>query len=169
MTAVLFFLISCTEQSKTEKGLFQLNHIVEKKANLSDLLDSVEYIALETTDESLLPGLSKLLCVKDNFYASAETEVMKFDSNGRFIGKLSMLGNGPQDYLSINDYDIVLLLTDGVTDILADKDIKKSLDKKRQKESKRLRSIVNAFFIAFKIIECYIIRNLLIGVMICQQ
>ena len=108
MCTVLFFLVSCKEQTKNGNGLFQLNHVVETEADLSDLLDSVEYIALETTDESLLPGLSKLLCVKDNFYASAETEVMKFNSNGRFIGKLSMLGNGPQDYLSINDYDIVL-------------------------------------------------------------
>ena len=107
MCTVLFFLVSCKEQTKNGNGLFQLNHVVETEADLSDLLDSVEYIPLETNDESLLPGLSKLLNVKDCFYASAGTEVMKFDRTGRFIGKLSMMGNAPQDYLSINDYDIV--------------------------------------------------------------
>ena len=88
--------------------MFQVAHIVDMECNLSELLDSVEYIPLETNDNSLLSGLSKILFIKDYIYASSQQEVMKFDGNGRFIGKLSKFGNGPQDYYSINDYDIVL-------------------------------------------------------------
>ena len=47
MCTVLFFLVSCKEQTKNGNGLFQLNHVVETEADLSDLLDSVEYIPLE--------------------------------------------------------------------------------------------------------------------------
>ena len=107
VSLVLLFLISCSGQTKQEDNLFQFNHVVEKDSKLSDLLDSVEFIPLETNDESLLPGLSKLLGMKDYIYASAEAEILKFDKRGCFVGKLSRLGNGPEDYLSINDYDIV--------------------------------------------------------------
>lgn len=46
-----------------------------------------------------------------------------------------------KSYVISNDYDMLLLLTDGVTDLLSDSDIKKELNKKRQKEI--LQNIIN--------------------------
>ena len=107
ISVVLLFLASCSRHVKNE-CLFQMNHMEDRRIMLSELIDSVEYVPLETLDSSLLPALSKLLYVRDFIYASADTEIMKFDNKGKFIGKLSRFGNGPQDYLNINDYDIVL-------------------------------------------------------------
>ena len=107
ISVVLFFFTSCSRHVKNE-CLFQMNHVEDRKIMLSELIDSVEYVPLETVDSSLLPALSKLLYVRDFIYASADMEIMKFDNKGKFIGKLSEFGNGPQDYLNINDYDIVL-------------------------------------------------------------
>lgn len=107
ISVLSFLFVSCTCHVK-EECLFGVDSVDDKKTVLSELIDSVEYIPLETMDASLLPALSKVLSVKNFIYASAETEIMKFDEKGKYVGKLSKLGNGPHDYLSINDYDVIL-------------------------------------------------------------
>lgn len=70
-------------------------------------------------------------------YGDVEKDDLRFFPTNNFITACVGLNDEfckSRSYIVKNDYDMVLLLTDGVTDILADKDIKKSLEKKRQKE-----------------------------------
>ena len=87
--------------------MFQLDEVKETNNSMSELLTSVEYIPLETNDSCLLDALSKQLYVRDYVYASSGAEIMKFDNRGKFVGKLSCLGNAPFEYVSIKDFDVV--------------------------------------------------------------
>lgn len=108
-------LITSCSKVETHNAMFQLDEATENKGLMSELLTSVEYIPLETNDNCLLDALSKQLYRKEYFYASSNGEIMKFNKEGRFVGKLSRLGNAAFEYASIVDYDVVH--RDGNTEI----------------------------------------------------
>lgn len=102
----VFYLFSCSEV-KHEKVLFQIDTISEQKCKLSELLTSVEYIPLETNELCLLDALSKIIYRGDNIYVKSKNEVIKFDKTGKYIGKLSRMGDGPNDYSSARDVEVI--------------------------------------------------------------
>ena len=70
-------------------------------------------------------------------YGDVEKDDLRFFPTNNFITACVGLNEEfckSRAYIVKNDYDMVLLVTDGVTDLLADKDIKKCLERKRKKE-----------------------------------
>ena len=70
-------------------------------------------------------------------YGDVEKDDLRFFPTNNFITACVGLNEKfckSRAYVIKNDYDMVLLFTDGVTDLLGDHDIKKILDKKKQKE-----------------------------------
>ena len=68
---------------------------------LSDIIESIEYIPLETTDESLVAGVSHF-DISDNYivvYCSLQTQVFLFSRDGRFIRRIGRQGQGPGEYI----------------------------------------------------------------------
>ena len=98
---------ACSSIEKEPQTLFHFEKMNEKSCKLSELLTDVEIIPLETNDSSLLDVQAKYLAIKGSIYASSMNEIFKFDEKGKFVGKLSRIGQGPGDYTSINDYEVV--------------------------------------------------------------
>ena len=98
---------ACSSIEKEPHTLFHFEKMNEKSCKLSELLTDVEIIPLETNDSSLLDVQAKYLAIKGSIYASSMNEIFKFDGKGKFVGKLSRIGQGPGDYTSINDYEVV--------------------------------------------------------------
>lgn len=98
---------ACSSIEKEPQTLFHFEKMNEKSCKLSELLTDVEIIPLETNDSSLLDVQAKYLAIKGSIYASSMNEIFKFDGKGKFVGKLSRIGQGPGDYTSINDYEVV--------------------------------------------------------------
>ena len=79
--------------------------------NLSEIADSIEYIPLETNEESLVgtPG-SGLFYESGLVYlleAKVGSDALKvFNKNGAFVRQISRCGRGPQEYESISDLTI---------------------------------------------------------------
>lgn len=73
---------------------------------LSEIVDSLQYIKLETTDESLIGNIDKLFATKERLILldrdNAES-IYLFNLQGEFINKISRMGRGPNEYLSIED------------------------------------------------------------------
>lgn len=71
-----------------------------KELYLSDFVDSIVYIPLETTPESIIPELSKVIPI-DNGYliATQQDPIYYFDNNGHFIKKIGSIGRGPEEYM----------------------------------------------------------------------
>ncbi len=77
---------------------------------LSDIAENIEYIPLQTTENSLIGAFTlKTLNVDDRIYiqnGGMAGEILCFDLNGKFLFKISNKGRGPEEYDFITDFDI---------------------------------------------------------------
>ena len=73
---------------------------------ISHLTDSIEYIPIETTDNTIIGRIGKIVHWNSNFYVLdrlTET-IFCFDNKGKFLNKLQKKGLGPDEYYSITDF-----------------------------------------------------------------
>lgn len=118
--SVLFVcFISCgsTENKKEnedEKKVPSLFHVKIEKPDvsslqplrLSEFADSIEYLQLETTDKCLLPyyGTANMSRQGNSLFISELHTILRFDAvTGKFICKIGNKGQGPQEYIQINN------------------------------------------------------------------
>jgi hypothetical protein len=75
--------------------------------SLSEIESDIEYIPLETNNNSMIKNIDKVK-IRDNYIYIKNNvlDVMCFDSKGQFLYKLDKSGRGPEEYTYINDYDI---------------------------------------------------------------
>jgi hypothetical protein len=114
MTITLF---SCIQEEKTKDlRVIDLAGNVGKTSvvNLSEIAESVDYIPLETNDESLLaPPLIYLTFVKGKLYIQQfQTEIKIFNQDGSFVKAFNKQGRGPQEYEFLSDFYIDPLTSD---------------------------------------------------------
>jgi len=115
---ILIAGISCTSKNrgdstikkikgKTEVLKIEVNNLsINKKIKLSEICDSLWYVRLESTKESMIGEMNKVIIndkyiIVSDFYIS--NEVFIFDLNGKFITKISKVGKGPFEYSGIAD------------------------------------------------------------------
>jgi hypothetical protein len=95
--------------SKDEVPVNVINVLTVPKAsisNLSDIAADVEYIPLETTENSLISRIYDLR-VKGNFiYVRTLDNIFCFDKSGKYLFKLDKKGRGPEEYEFLTDFDV---------------------------------------------------------------
>jgi hypothetical protein len=87
----------------------QIDNPVTLKA--SDIISKMRYIALETTDSSLLDIASATIILQNEYffiqYAHQSMQwLYMFDNNGKYIRQIGKQGQGPDEYLHFN-FDVV--------------------------------------------------------------
>lgn len=109
---------SCTNRSPVNSGPFpreQLIHIDLKRndrISVYDLFSEVKIIPLETTPHSLLTfpiGEPDRVIVSEGKYYFMDEQlqsIIVFSSDGKFLKKIDNRGNGPDEYPTINDFNI---------------------------------------------------------------
>jgi len=117
---IFFFLItfllitsSCqtNQQNKnvTDIPTVNFDELVEQNLKLSSIIDTIEYIPLETNDSLLLrrPHNIKIQGTKVFFTEMAQYPGLYcFDKNGRFISKYTKRGKAEGEFISIIQYQI---------------------------------------------------------------
>lgn len=76
---------------------------------LTDYIDSISIIKLETTDSCLIGTITDLIMVNDTIIvadASKSQCIYLFGSDGRFIRKIGSRGDGPMEYGTINHIEV---------------------------------------------------------------
>lgn len=75
--------------------------------NLSEIATDIEYIPLETTPNSIMGRILRVV-VRGNFiYASTVDKILFcFDKTGKFMFSLNKPGRGPEEYEYIPDFDV---------------------------------------------------------------
>jgi len=77
--------------------------------NMSDFIDSVFYVPLQTTSNSLIGKIDKIY-QDENTIIIVDKDVAKaifiFDNAGKFLSKISKLGEGPDEYKTITDVTV---------------------------------------------------------------
>lgn len=109
-----FFLSCKKEVSSKNSHSFQVvdcRFTPGMSLKLSDFAESVEVIPLETTDGSLLGGIGNVKLFEDCYYISSYSSrvdrILQFDKHGHFIRKLDKRGMGPDEYIDIQDFDLL--------------------------------------------------------------
>jgi hypothetical protein len=75
--------------------------------NLSEIADSIEYIPLETTSESIFKPYLFVFYEKDMVYFPQRNGIIQlFDSEGKYIRTFNRSGRGPQEYERMAYIDI---------------------------------------------------------------
>lgn len=77
--------------------------------SLREFADTVETIILETTEESLIGRLEKIMMINDTFYVLDRMKhpgLYLFERNGKFIGRVGARGQGPEQYSEPTDFDV---------------------------------------------------------------
>lgn len=96
-------LFSCTEEDKPKDlRVIDLEGNVGKASivNLSEIAESIEYIPLETNNESLLASPLMYLNFENGrlYIRQFTTEIKIFNQEGKFIKSFNKQGRGPQEY-----------------------------------------------------------------------
>lgn len=85
---------------------FNLNtYLSNQEYDVSEILDSVKIVCLETNEESLLSGMTGIVITDDRIFVSDLFQmggVAIFDKNGNFIDRLNR-GNGPGEIQNMLD------------------------------------------------------------------
>lgn len=120
-SSIILFILSCNNKNNyihidvldfSEKSLIE-------GFNYSKLVDTIEYIQLETTNNSLIGQIDKVILSKDFIFildSYSTGSIYKFSRNGEFIQLISRNGKGPGEYIVPIDITITknsLYILDG--------------------------------------------------------
>ncbi len=111
---LLLFVAACTGPNTTHNTSLNVIDVAgslnsDRVVNISEIADTVEYIPLETMDESLVGKLknNNIFFERGLFYLILESgEIALFNYNGLYIRRFDKLGRGPGEYTQIADVDV---------------------------------------------------------------
>lgn len=118
LAASVLMLCSCTSES-SQSGITTVDvasGIKEAKAlATSSLFDKVEYIPLETTDESIISSVADIRVMKDYILMSSSNQPIKlFDrKTGQFIREIGKYGGGPEEYSGGGGMPVIMYVDAG--------------------------------------------------------
>jgi hypothetical protein len=104
-------LFSCkkNKQRKNDDITEIYVEINDKKTNVSDFIEKVEVIKLETNDNCLISHISKIVYENEKFYVfdMRVNSIFIFNKDGSCDTVLSKRGIGPGEYLQIIDFNVI--------------------------------------------------------------
>ena len=110
--SLVFLLYGCINKNKDitiihNSCLIQIN-LNSKKEKYENYFQYDSYIALETTDTSLIQQIDRLEFFNDTIFIldSRQASLFIFDRMGQFISKINNRGPSPREYISANDFFI---------------------------------------------------------------
>ncbi|MCH7410553.1 6-bladed beta-propeller [Belliella sp. DSM 111904] len=117
LLTINLFISSCSQKSTKVDLLDEpdAEHIVtvnfdnKSEIKYEDYIEFVKYVKLETTDESLIGAVDKLLFDDDMIFVidkQVTKSIFVFDDKGKFMHKIHAVGDGPDKYFSILDVSL---------------------------------------------------------------
>ena len=98
---------SCGRKSLSPDDVIDLADLPESEINnLSEIATDVEYIPLQTTENSLIRYINDINRSEDKLYVFTSSQVLCFDQEGNYLYNLDNQGRGPEEYTFIYDWDI---------------------------------------------------------------
>lgn len=79
---------------------------IQPANTLNKLVKSYSIIPIETNDSALITFLNKILFRKNDMYVldSHYKQILRYSTDGKYIGKLQRIGKGPGEYTAISDF-----------------------------------------------------------------
>jgi len=112
----LVLLCSCNNNNKILSKSEKVDLIIDvdpskaiKSIQMSELFLDINYIPLETNENSLIGNVSDIIKYKDRFYIldnDITQSVFCFSETGRFIFKINKRGTGPGEYVKLAGFTL---------------------------------------------------------------
>jgi hypothetical protein len=110
-------LFSCKKLLRLkEKQIVKEEHIISIFPTEDDLLgidfslylDSVKYVKLELTDESIIGQIDKVVIYDERIYIfdTQTSGLFVFDMDGHYLHRIARIGQGPEEYTRLHFFDI---------------------------------------------------------------
>ncbi|WP_339757212.1 6-bladed beta-propeller [Algoriphagus aquimarinus] len=107
LSLLSLFALSCSSPKSSELETFDIPKEGESEFQLSDLTESIEYIALETNEESFLRLIQDVKFYKDKIYVvDFPGKILVFDRKGKFLNQLGKTGKGPGEFSNVASFVI---------------------------------------------------------------
>lgn len=114
LIVLIIVLCSCGRQSINETSnvdsVIEIDLLSEPESRikkLSEFAADVEYIPLQTTENSLMGDIRRKIVNTDKrIYIQNLNEILCFNIDGKFLFKLQNNGRGPEEYTNIADFDV---------------------------------------------------------------
>lgn len=120
---LIMLLYSCSKNEQID-NVKKLIFNEEVNSDIKDLI-TCKFIPLETTDSCLFGDISAIDIVDNKIYTIDRkgNHLFVFDISGKFITQIGKKGNGPGEYMSLNNFHIdkkqqIITLTDAYIDKL---------------------------------------------------
>lgn len=114
LMAIICFSCSSKQVEKTENGSCVMVDLAgylesgeENELSLSELIDSLEYIPLQTPDDLPVDILLTVRLSSENiFVLDRQQRLFRFDRQGHFLNLIGGRGEGPAEYVSAVDFEV---------------------------------------------------------------
>ena len=107
LNLLCFYFLGCS--SSNEKGItsFDIPKEVQPNFPLSEIAESVEYVSLETSEESFLSLIQDVKFYKDKIYVvNFPGKILVFDRSGKFLHQIGNEGEGPGEFFNLSSFVI---------------------------------------------------------------
>lgn len=113
LLSLCFFVTTCKNRIHEKSSFQKIDAVFSKEMTLmlSDFVDSIELIPLQTNEKSIIGTITRIIFHKDKIYAGSASmvtdKVLVFSRTGEYLYKLDKQGKGPDEYLEIKDFTVV--------------------------------------------------------------
>ncbi|MEM7108593.1 MAG: 6-bladed beta-propeller [Bacteroidota bacterium] len=103
----IFVTCSSVEESASQQTI-SINVDSIREYQMHEIFSNINLIPLETTEESTISEIKKLIFHEGKYYVLdyRAKAIFRFDASGRFLSKFQKIGKGPGEYLGIDDFII---------------------------------------------------------------
>lgn len=113
-----FFLLGCSSNKKQQTSTTETENIsvVNLSENvlevsslpLNEAVSKVNIVSLEVTDESFMGDIDKLQVTDDDIWIKhyKDERIVRFSRSGKYLNKVGIIGQGPQEYIRADDFFI---------------------------------------------------------------
>jgi hypothetical protein len=106
---ILTFLLGCISKPNTDKPLLELDITQNSEVKFSEIFSNISYLPLKSHKKGVYDLIDKLIVTSDRIYMFDyynNKSLYIFGLDGNFINQLSRSGNGPSEYIEVNDFNI---------------------------------------------------------------
>jgi hypothetical protein len=103
---LIIFFAGCKgkeNNAKTEVINIIIDTDNSEKVDISEYVDSVKYIKLQTTDDNLIGYIKRVFFLEDRILVTDGQipQILIFDNEGNFLNKIKKTGQGPGEFIGI--------------------------------------------------------------------
>ncbi len=105
--ATLLLSVYCSSDRTQAPEVLNLPPAGEDLLNVSNFADTVLYVPLETTEESLIGNISGLWINDSIMLVSTGNRLLMFSESGKYMHQVGSNGRGPGEYNYIYHFDVI--------------------------------------------------------------